>query len=98
MFPSTDFVSNRESDFPQVEWTLQVLLLMQQLYFHKKNYLNEDVTAMDPHMSLSHSNTGMCKFHLNTLNYKLDSSCLKSFRDEIFVLLNHSLRELNSGR
>ena len=47
---------------------------------------------MDTHMPLSQSNTGICKFHLKTLN-KLESSSLKSFRGEVFVSMNYMRTE-----
>ena len=82
MFPSIDNVSgleavfqipeNRETDFPPAECILEALKLRlkyNNCVFNEKFYLQEDGTAMEPHMSCSYSDIAMYRFDLKALNY-----------------------------
>ena len=108
MFPSIDNVSglqavseileNRENDFPPSECILEALKLCLECnnsIFDKIFYLQDDGTAMGPHMSCSYSDIAMYKFDCKALEYRPKILCWKRFRDDIFSIWNHSLQELN---
>ena len=62
--------------------------------FHNVFYLQENITAMTPHMPFSYSDMAMYRFDIKALNYRPGVQCWKRFRDDIFCLWNHSLEEL----
>ena len=71
MFPSIDMeavseiLENRETDFPPTECfldTLKLCLECNNSLFNDKFYLQEDVTAMGPHISCSSSDIAMYRF------------------------------------
>ena len=108
MFPSIDNVSgleavskileNRETNFPPAECILDALKLCLECnnsVFNEKFYLQEDGTAMGPHMSCSYSDMAMYRFDLKALSYRPKVLCWKRFRDDIFAVWNHSLQELH---
>ena len=108
MFPSIDNVSgieavseilrSREANFPPAECIIDALKLCLECnnsFFNNVLYLQEDGTAMGPHMSCSYSDIAMFKFDLKALSYRPGVLCWKRFRDDIFVVWNHSLEELN---
>ena len=103
VFPSTDNISglervseilgNTESDFPPAECILEALTICfkcNSSVFDNVFYEQENRTAMDPHRSCSYSDIAMYRFDIKALNYKQR----KKFRDDIFYLWNHSLKEL----
>ena len=105
MFPSIDnisglvevseILSNRESDFSPAECILEALTICLECNnFDNVFYLQENGTAMDPHMSCSYSDIAMYRFDIKALNYRPGVQCWKRFRDDIFCLWNHSLEEL----
>ena len=82
MFPSINNVSglkavseileNRETNFPHAECilgTLKLCLECNNSVFNEKFYLQEDGTAMEPHMSSSNSDIAMYRFDLKALSY-----------------------------
>ena len=82
MFPSINNVSglkavseileNRETNFPHAECILETLKLCLECnnsVFNEKFYLQEDGTAMEPHMSSSNSDIAMYRFDLKALSY-----------------------------
>ena len=106
MFPSINNVSgleavseileNRETDFSPAECILEALKLCLECnnsVFNEKFYLQEDGTAMGPHTSCSYSDIAMYRFDLKALSYTPKVLSWKSFRDDIFVVWNHSLQE-----
>ena len=99
MFPSIDNVSgleavskileNRETNFPPAECILDALKLCLECnnsVFNEKFYLQEDGTAMGPHISCSYSDIAMYRFDLKALNYTPKVSCWKRFRDDVFAV------------
>ena len=96
MFPSiskfsgleavSEILSNRGSDFPPAECINSV--------FDNVFYLQENGTAMGPHMSCSYCDIAMYRFDIKVLNYRPGVQCWKRFRDDIFCLWNHSLEVL----
>ena len=108
MFPSINNVSglkavseileNRETNFPPAECiseTLKLCLECNNSVFNEKFYLQEDGTAMGPHMSSSYSDIAVYRFDLKALSYTPMVLCWKRFRDDIFAVWNHSLQELH---
>ena len=82
MFPIIDNVSgleaaseileNRKTDFPPAECILEALKLCMECnnsVFNEKFYLQEDGTAMEPHMPCSYSDIGIHRFDLKALSY-----------------------------
>ena len=59
---------------------------MQQLVFNEKFYLQEDGTAVRPHMSCSYCDIAMYRFNLKALSYTPKVLC---------CVWNHSLQELH---
>ena len=107
MFPSignisglegvSEILSNKESDFPSAECILEALTICLECnnsVFDNAFYLQENGTAMGPHMSCSYSDIAMYRFHIKALNYRPGVQCWIRFRDAIFCLCNHSLGEL----
>ena len=103
MFPSINNISgleavseileNRETGFPPAECILEVLKLCLECnsVFNEKFYLQEDATAMRPHMSCSYGGNAVYRFDLKALSYAPKVLCWKRFRDDIFGVWNHSL-------
>ena len=90
MFPSIDSFStleavseileNRETDFPPSECNLEALTLCLECnnsVFNAKFYLQENGTAMGPHMSCSYSDIAMYRFDLKALSYTPKVWCWK---------------------
>ena len=63
--------------------------------FNEKLYLQEDSTAIVPHMSCSYSGIAMYMFDLKASSFTPKVLCWKRFRDAIFAVWNHSLQELH---
>ena len=99
MFPSignisdleavSEILSNSESDFPPAECILEALTIF--LEFNNSVidnvfYLQENGTAMYPHMSCSYSDRAMYRFDIKAFNYRPGVQCWKRFRDDIFCL------------
>ena len=59
--------------------------------FHNIFYLQENVTAIGPHMPCSYSDIAMYWFDIKALNYRPGVQCWKRFRNDIFCLWNHFL-------
>ena len=108
MFPSIDNVSgleavseileNRETEFPPADFILEALKLCLEYnncVFNEKFHLQEDGTAMGPHISCSYSGIAMYRFDVKALSYTRKVLCWKRFRDDIFAVWNHSLQELH---
>ena len=107
MFPSIDnisgleavlaILSNRESDLPLAECILEALTICLECnksVFDNLFYLQENGTAMAPHMSCSYNDIAMYRFDIKALNYRAGVQCWKRFRDDIFCLWKYSLEEL----
>ena len=93
----SEILENRETNSPPAECILEVLkfcLECNNSLFNEKFYLQEDGTAMGPHMSCYYSDIAMYRFDLKALSYTPKVFCCKRFRDDIFKVWNHSLQEL----
>ena len=99
MFPSirnvsgleavSEILENRETNFPPTECILQALKLCLECnnsVFNEKFFLQEDGTAMGPHMSCSYSDIAMYRFDLKALSHTPKLLCWKRFRDDIFAV------------
>ena len=88
MFPSinnisgldavSEFLSNRESYFPPAECILEDLTICLECnnsVFDNVFYLQENGTAMDPHISCSYSDKTMYRFEIKALNYRSGMQC-----------------------
>ena len=63
--------------------------------FNEKHYLQEDSTAILPHMSYSYSGIAMYRFDLKASSFTPKVLCWKRFRDDMFAVWNHSLQKLH---
>ena len=57
--------------------TLTICLECNNSVFHNVFYLQENVTAMAPHMLFSYSDIAMYRFDIKTLNYRPGVQCCK---------------------
>ena len=82
MFPSIDNISgleavseilgNRETEFPPADFILEALKLCLEYnnyVFNEKFHLQEDGTAVGPHISWSYSGIAMYRFDVKALSY-----------------------------
>ena len=70
----SEILENRETDFPPAECifeALELCLKCNNVVFNEKFYLQEDGTAMEPHMSCSYSDIAIYSFNLKALSYTL---------------------------
>ena len=99
MFPSihnvsdleavSEILENWETNFPPAECILQTLKLCLECnnsVFNESFFLQEDSTAMGPHMSCSYSDIAMYRFDLKALSYTPKLVCWKRFKDDIFAV------------
>ena len=60
-----------------------------------QHFLQTDGTAQWPHMSCSYVDTGMAKYGSLANKFHLRPSAWKRFRDDVFVLWEHSIASLS---
>ena len=68
----SEILENRETDFPPAECifeALELCLKCNNVVFDEKFYLQEDGTAMEPHMSCCYSDIAIYRFNLKALSY-----------------------------
>ena len=107
MFPSIDNISglksvkkvleSRSNQFPPsncINEALKLCLGSNNSIFNNKYYLQSDGTAQGPHMSCSYSGIAIQYFDIKALEFNPPVICWKRFRDNIFVVLPHTLEEL----
>ena len=95
----SDILGNRESDFPPAECILEVLTIS---LTHINSVFDNVFTyrrmvqswALTCHGLIL---TAMCRFDIKALNYWPGVQYGKRFRDDIFCLWNHSLKELQKN-
>ena len=83
-----EILEYRESNFPPPECVgrLNLCLKCNNSIFNNTFYLQEDETAMGPHLSCSYSDIAMYKYDLKDMSYTSIA---------FFVIWNHSLEELH---
>ena len=92
----SEILSNREADFPPVKCISEALTISLECnnsVLDNVFYLQENGTAMGPHMSCSYNDIARYRFDIKALNYRPGVQCWKRFKDDIFCLWNHSLEE-----
>ena len=74
----SEILSNRQSDFPPVECTLETLTICLECFnsvYDNVFYLQENGTARGSHISCSYNNIAMYRFNIKALNYKAGVQC-----------------------
>ena len=73
---------------------LEICLTCNNSKFNHQHFLQTDGTAQGPHMSCSYAEISMAKYDFLASNFHLKPSVWKRFRDDIFVLREHSIASL----
>ena len=74
---------------------LQLCLNCKNSIFNNQYFLQVDGTAQGPHMSCSYSDIAKYFYDIKTLSYVPAVKCWKRFRDDVFVLWEHSRDDLD---
>ena len=94
----TNILLSRNNSAPPAEHIIEALELClncNNSIFNDQHYLQVDGTAQGRHMSCSYSDLAMYSYDLKALSYVPAVKCLKSFCENIFVLLEHSRDDLD---
>ena len=73
---------------------LEICLTCNNSKFNHQHFLQTDGTAQGPHMSCSYAEISMAKYDFLASNFHRKPSVWKRFRDDIFVLREHSIASL----
>ena len=76
--------------------TLEICVTCNNSKFNHQHFLQTDGTAQGPHMSCSYADIAMAKYDCLPNKFHLKPSVWKRFRDDVFVLWEHSTASLSS--
>ena len=109
MFPSIDnkmggesvknILLHREDKTPPAKWiidALELYLNCNNSIFNNQHYLQVDDTVQGPHMTCSYNDVAKHSYNLKSLRYEPAVKCWKNFRDDVFVLWEHSRDDLQN--